>query len=212
MSEWGILNRQNLLNTTKVVCRWSLKGHFGQWIDIRWIHRSKINQGIIQEFNLGVSSHVSITFWCNRNSWRVFWGRWVSGGGGTPTPHCAIYYFQILLIWSAFFCWQLIIIFVYLTPALMFFFRTLANAFPTSYHIKSVCSCWVLKPSNNVCLLNLVPSVSFLTQSDSLEKKADQLLYIRKRTPGNKVNTHKDHGKTLKLVSVIFSKFIIHLI
>ena len=38
-SEWvgGILNRQNLLNEAKVVCQWSLKGDFGQWIDIRWI-------------------------------------------------------------------------------------------------------------------------------------------------------------------------------
>ena len=31
----GILNKQNLLNEIKVVCPWSLKGDFGQQIDIR---------------------------------------------------------------------------------------------------------------------------------------------------------------------------------
>ena len=60
----------------------------------------------------------------------------------------------------------------------MFFFCTLADAFTTSYHIKIVCSCWVLKSSNNACLHNPVASASFLTQK--LEKKADQSLCIRK--------------------------------
>ena len=41
-----ILNRQNLLNVTKVVCQWSLKGHFGQWIDIYWIYQSRISQWV----------------------------------------------------------------------------------------------------------------------------------------------------------------------
>ena len=41
-----VLNRQNLLNITKVFCQWSLKGHFGQWIDIQWICWSRISQGI----------------------------------------------------------------------------------------------------------------------------------------------------------------------
>ena len=78
------------------------------------------------------------------------------------------------------FCWQLILIFLHLTSAWMFFFRTLANAFPTSYHMKTVCSGWVLKPSNKECLLNFVPSTSFLTQSHWLEKKDDESLCIRK--------------------------------
>ena len=47
-------------------------------------------QGIIQEFNLGVDSHVSITLWCKLCSWGV----WVCGGGGggavTPHPNFAI--------------------------------------------------------------------------------------------------------------------------
>ena len=66
----------------------------------------------------------------------------------------------------------------------MFFFHTLATVFPTPYHIKTVCSCSVLKPSNNACLLNLVPSASLLTQSNWLEKKADQLPCIRKEVLG----------------------------
>ena len=78
------------------------------------------------------------------------------------------------------FCWQLILIFLYLTSAWMFFFHTLATAFPTSFHIKNVCYCWVWKPSNNACLFNLVPSVSFLRQSHWLEKKTNQLLCIEK--------------------------------
>ena len=41
-----LLNRQNLLNVTNVVCQWSLKGHFGQWIDTHWICRSRISLGI----------------------------------------------------------------------------------------------------------------------------------------------------------------------
>ena len=82
------------------------------------------------------------------------------------------------------FCWQLIL---YLTSTWMFFFCTLANASPTSYHIKTVCFCWVLKPSNNVCLLNLVPSASFLTQSNWLDKKADQSLCIRKEALGTRL-------------------------
>ena len=69
----------------------------------------------------------------------------------------------------------------------MFFFYTLANAFPTSYHIKTVCSCWVLKPCNNACLLNLADSASFLTQSDWLEKKVGQLLCIRKEALGGRL-------------------------
>ena len=91
-----------------------------------------------------------------------------------------------------FFCWQVILIFLYLTSAWMFFFHTLEcsffhTAFPTSYHIKISCSCWVWKPSNNECLLNLVPSASFLTQSNWLEKKVDQSLYVRKEALGTRL-------------------------
>ena len=37
--------------------------------------------------------------------------------------------------------------------AWMFFFRTLAAAFPTSYLMKAVCSCWVWKLRSNACPL-----------------------------------------------------------
>ena len=40
------VKKKNLLNVRKVVCQWSLKGHFGQWIDIHWICQSRIRQGI----------------------------------------------------------------------------------------------------------------------------------------------------------------------
>ena len=70
----------------------------------------------------------------------------------------------------------------------MFFFRTLAAAFPTSYRNQTVCSDWVWKLNNNACPLNLIPSTSFLTQSDLLEKKADQLLCVRKEA--NEVDSH----------------------
>ena len=69
----------------------------------------------------------------------------------------------------------------------MFFFRILANAFPTFYHIKTVCSCGGLKPSNKTCLISLVLSAFFLTQSDWLEKKADQSLCITKEALGTRL-------------------------
>ena len=66
-------------------------------------------------------------------------------------------------------------------------FRNRATAFPTSYHMKTVCSCWVWKLSNDACPLNLVPSAFFLTQNDWLEKKADQWLCVRKDTLGTRM-------------------------
>ena len=66
----------------------------------------------------------------------------------------------------------------------MFFFRALATVLPTSYRMKTVCFCWVRKLSNNTCPRNLVPSASFLTQSNWLEKKADQSLCVRKEAMG----------------------------
>ena len=97
------------------------------------------------------------------------------GGGAVrpcckpPSPRYAIYHFLIRLYETPFLL--TILIFLYLTAAWMFFFRTLATAFPTSN---------VWKLSKNACSLNLVPSASFLTQSNWLKKKADQLLCIKK--------------------------------
>ena len=73
--------------------------------------------------------------------------------------------------------------------AWMFFFRTLATAFPTTYHMKTDCSCRVWKLSNDACPLKLVPSASFLMQRDKLEKKADQSLCIRKEALGMRLMT-----------------------
>ena len=161
---------------------------------------------------MGVSSHVSMTLWCELCSWVIFeGGRAMSPSCKSTLPSQPIPPSILLCITfrSAYmkhlFCWQLILILLYLTThanssvpnfklgmqtnyplVWMFFFTTLATAFPTSYHINAVCSCWVWKFSNDSCPLNLVPSVSFLTQGDWLEKKADQLLCIRKE----KVDAH----------------------
>ena len=48
--------------------------------------------------------------------------------------------------------------------AWMFLFRTLATTFPTFYRMKTACSFWVWKLSNDACPLNLVPTASFLTR------------------------------------------------
>ena len=42
----GLLNIQNLLSMIKVTSKWSLKGHFGQWIDTHWICWSRIKSVI----------------------------------------------------------------------------------------------------------------------------------------------------------------------
>ena len=89
------------------------------------------------------------------------------------------------------FCWQLLLVFLYLTSTWMFFFHALATALPTSYRKKTVCFCWVWKLSNDGCPFNLIPSASFLTHSDWLEQKADQLLCLRKEALGMRVTPTK---------------------
>ena len=82
--------------------------------------------------------------------------------------------------------WQLILIFLFFKLivqahyplAWMFFFHTLTTVFSNSYLIKTLCSCWVWKLSNDACLLNLIPTAPFLMQSDWLEKKANQSQHI----------------------------------
>ena len=93
-----------------------------------------------------------------------------------------------------FFCWQLILIFLYLTSAYFSLNVLLLHSsycFPYFYRMKTVYSCWVWKLSNDACPLNLVPSGSFLTQSDWLDKKADQLLCIRKEALGTRFTPTK---------------------
>ena len=141
---------------------------------------------------MGVDSHVSITWW--------FLG---GEGGGAGSPRCkhspslyfTVYHFSIRLYKTPFLLtthsnfsvlnFKLGVHTNY-PLARMFFFRIVATAFPTSYRMKTVCSCWVWKLSNDACLLNVVPSASFLTQSDWLEKKADQSLCVRKEAMGTR--------------------------
>ena len=71
--------------------------------------------------------------------------------------------------------------------AWIFFFCTLATAFSSSYSMKTDCSCWVWKLSNDTCPLNLVPGPSFLAQSNWLESNADQSLCITKEALGTRL-------------------------
>ena len=113
------------------------------------------------------------------------WGMLLAPAVSSP-PSFLFCYISLLdsLIWNTFF-WQLVLIFLYFELGLqtryplaqMLFLRIVVTVFPTSYRMKSVCSCWVWKLSNDACLPNLIPSASFLKQSDSLEEKADQLLH-----------------------------------
>ena len=123
-------------------------------------------------------------------SWFFWWGR----GGREGAVRPAVSFVPIFLyITSRFaymehlFYWQLVLIFLYLTSAWMFFYHALATAFTTSCHTKTVCCCWVWKLSNDACPLNLIPSASFLTQSDWLEKKNNQSFCIRKETLGTRL-------------------------
>ena len=138
---------------------------------------------------MGVGSHVSITLWCS-----MLVGAEGFGGRGGGAVRSAVSLLPILLyVTSRFaymehlFCWQLLLIFLYLTSDWMFFFHALATVFTTSCHGKNVCCRWVWKFSNDACPLNLIRSASFLTQSDWLEKKANQSLCIRKETLGTRL-------------------------
>ena len=53
-------------------------------------------QEIIQEFNLGVPSHASITLWCELCSWGV------GGGGGAVSPHPTILLYMTILLYILF--------------------------------------------------------------------------------------------------------------
>ena len=115
-------------------------------------------------------------------------GRSVSPPSPAPPPPPILAYITSRYAYmKLLFCWQLIPIFLYKLGvqanyplAWIFFFRTLATAFPTSYCMKNICFCWVWKSSNDVCPLNQIRSASFLTGSDWLKKKTDQLLCVRK--------------------------------
>ena len=61
-------------------------------------------QGIIQEFNLGVGSHVRITLWCELCSCGV-WGKGgtVNPSSKTPSLFCSISLVHRLVKWNTFF-------------------------------------------------------------------------------------------------------------
>ena len=61
-------------------------------------------QGIIQEFNLGVGSHVNITLWCELYSCGVLGeGSTISLSSKTPSLFCYISLLHRLVIWNTFF-------------------------------------------------------------------------------------------------------------
>ena len=127
------------------------------------------HHGIIQEFTLGIDSHVRITLWCKFCSWGV-WGMYLK----SSSPNFAIYIYILLTTRSTFSVLNFKLRMQTNYPLVwMFLFHILASAFPTSYHMKTVCSCWVWKLSYDTCPLNVVLSASFLLQSDWLEKKAN---------------------------------------
>ena len=72
------------------------------------------DQGIIQEFNLGISSHESITLWCKQWCERCSCGEVWWGGEGTVSPHCIPspmlpYITSRFTYMKHLICWQLIL-------------------------------------------------------------------------------------------------------
>ena len=115
------------------------------------------------------------------------------GGGGrgravSPPPPILLYITSRIAHMEYLFCWQLILIFlcfklgVQTKHALAWmFFCTLATAFSTSHCMKTVCS-----STYQWCM----PTQPW-TQSDWLEKKADQLLCLREEALGTRLMTTK---------------------
>ena len=117
-------------------------------------------------------------------------------GGGSVSPCCKLPLFCYislldLLMWNTFLLTTHSNFFVLNLklgvqtnyPLAWMFFLTLATAFP----MKTVCSCWIWKLSNDACPLNLIHSASFLTQSNWLEKKSYQLHLVRIEALGTKL-------------------------
>ena len=121
-------------------------------------------QGIIQKFNLGVSSHVKITLWCEFCSFCLYETRFLL------TTHTS---FSVLNIKFG--------VQTNYPLARVFFFHTLATAFPTSYYIKTACSCWVWELSNDACPPYIM---QFLIHSTLFDHNF-QFLKALKRRVGN---------------------------
>ena len=130
---------------------------------------------------MGVGSHVSITLWCKFCSW----------GGGVQAPAVSppsplFCYISLLdwLIWKPFLLithsnfsvlnFKLGIQTNY-PLAQMFFFHTLTAAFPSSYGMKTICSCWVWKLSSDACLLCVK---HFIIQSALLDYRFPFLILV----------------------------------
>ena len=108
-----------------------------------WMFFKKIYcQGNIQEFNVGVGSHTNITLWCKFCSWGGFH---LYETHFLLTTHTNFSVLNFKLGVQANY-----------PLARVFFFHTLATAFPTFYHVKTACSCWVWKFSNDACPLYIM--------------------------------------------------------
>ena len=111
---------------------------------LKKVHR----QGIIQEFNVGIDSYVSITLWCELCCLGMQTLCCKFSLPLPPPPSILLYITSRFAYMKHLFYWQLILIFLYLTSksgvqtnyplAWMFFFRTLTTAFPTSCRMKTV--------------------------------------------------------------------------
>ena len=111
----GLLEtQQSVINTSNIL---PLKKIFYQnrsifQISLKYIKLfipKTLFQGIIQEFNLGVGSHTSITLWCDLQL-----GGWGWGGAVCPPP-ILLYITNRFAYMKHLFCWQLILIVLYLT-------------------------------------------------------------------------------------------------
>ena len=135
-------------------------------------------QGIIQEVNWGGGGGSPFFGeWGGNPGGKK--GRLMGGGGGAVSPRCKpspLFCYILLLdllIWDTFFVNLFRMNSHLLNLQLggqtncpstwIFFFCTLATAFPTSYHMKTVFSFWVWKLSNDACSSNLIAIASFLT-------------------------------------------------
>ena len=138
---------------------------------------------------------MSITLWCELCCGGVLReGCTVSPSSKTSSLFCYISLLHRLVIWNNFFLTThskfsvlnfKLKVQTYYPLSWMFFFHTVATVFPTSSHMKTVCSCrvWKLRcMSTEPC--SPVLTASFGMQNNWLEKKADQSLCVRKEALG----------------------------
>ena len=144
------------------------------------------HQRIIQEFHLGIShEHHLVMRTLHLGCF---------GEGAMVSPLLLFSYITSRFAYMKhLFCWQFILIFLYLlqimsADKLSFGLNVLllysSYCFPY-FLLYENCSCWVWKLSIVASPLNLIPSAFFITQSDWLEKKADHFMSIIKISSKN---------------------------